>query len=91
MLTNSGIPNEMVDRIFRALFVYSVGFYELIKKCLEHTGNKFSIITSIWKVFSILLEYCCKTDYRMLIAEISREHKNDLERLEQEFQVKFSE
>lgn len=33
-LTNAGIPNEMVDRIFRALFVYSVGFYELIKKCL---------------------------------------------------------
>jgi hypothetical protein len=34
VLTNAGIPNEMVDRIFRALFVYSVGFYELIKKCL---------------------------------------------------------
>jgi hypothetical protein len=33
-LTNAGIPNELVDRIFRALFVYSVGFYELIKKCL---------------------------------------------------------
>jgi len=36
-LCKSGIPNEMVDRIYRALFVYSVGFYELIKKCLEHT------------------------------------------------------
>lgn len=33
-LTNAGIPNELVDRIFRALFVYSVGFYELVKKCL---------------------------------------------------------
>lgn len=36
-LTNEGIPNETVDRLFRALFVYSVGFYELIKKCMAHT------------------------------------------------------
>ena len=62
-LTNMGIPNQMVDRVYRALFVYSVGFYELIKKCLCHTQNKYSVITDIWKVFSILLEYCCKTDY----------------------------
>ena len=34
----AGIPNELTDRVYRALFVYSVGFYELIKKCLQHTG-----------------------------------------------------
>ena len=56
-LTNSGIPNDLVDRVFRALFVYSVGFYELIKKCLQHCDKRYSIITNIWKVFSILLEY----------------------------------
>ena len=37
-LTQAGIPSETVDRIYRAMFVYSVGFYELIKKCLEHTN-----------------------------------------------------
>lgn len=66
---------ELADRIYRALFVYSVGFYELIKKCLAHTGKKYTIITAIWKVFSILLEYCCRTDYRMLIQEISKEYE----------------
>jgi hypothetical protein len=57
-LTNAGIPTEVVDRIFRALFVYSIGFYELMNKCLAHTKNKYCTITSIWKVYSILLEYC---------------------------------
>ena len=90
-LTNSGIPNEMVDRIFRALFVYSVGFYELIKKCLEHTEKRYTIITSLWKVYSILLEYCCRSDYRMLISEISKEHKEELEKLEGDFNQKFME
>lgn len=90
-LQNSGIPNEMVDRIYRALFVYSVGFYELIKKCLEHTEKKYTIITAIWRVFSILLEYCCRTDYRMLISEIEQEHEKKISALQKTYQQKFQE
>lgn len=62
-----GISNELTNRVYRALFVYSVGFYELISKCLKHCDKKVTIITNIWKVFAILLEYCCRTDYCMLI------------------------
>jgi hypothetical protein len=36
-LTNAGVPNQTVDRVFRCLFVYSVGFYELIKKLISHS------------------------------------------------------
>ena len=79
----------MVDRIYRALFVYSVGFYELIKKCLQHTQKKYTIITNIWKVFAILLEYCCRTDYRMLISEISKEHKNEMEAEVAKYEKRF--
>jgi ABC-type phosphate/phosphonate transport system ATPase subunit len=66
----AGLDEPTIDRVYRALFVYSVGFYELIDKCLEHTNKKYTIIVSIWKVFSILLEYCCRTDYRMMISKI---------------------
>ena len=31
-LTNAGVPTQVIDRIFRALFVYSIGFYELMDK-----------------------------------------------------------
>lgn len=91
VLVDAGLPNETVDRIYRALFVYSVGFYELIKKCLEHTEKKYTIITALWKVYSILLEYCCRTDYRMLISEISKEHKREIEELELRYQSRFTE
>lgn len=87
----NGIPSDLVDRIYRALFVYSVGFYELVGRCLEHTEKKYTIITNIWKVYSILLEYCCRTDYRMLISEISKEHKSELDKLDREYQIKFQE
>lgn len=42
-------------------------------------------------MFAILLEYCCRTDYRMLISEISKEHKTELDKLEKEYQTKFME
>jgi hypothetical protein len=45
-----------------------------IDKVLSFTEKKYAIVINIWKVFSILLEYCCRTDYRMLISEISKEN-----------------
>jgi hypothetical protein len=90
-LKAAGIPEETVDRIYRALFVYSVGFYELIKKCLEHTKKKFTVITAIWKVFSILLEYCCHTDYNMLISNIQNEFEKKMGDLKNEYNNKFNE
>lgn len=57
---------------------------------MAHTEKKYTVITSIWKVFAILLEYCCRTDYTLLIQAISKEHKDELERLEKEYQKKFN-
>ena len=86
-LTNSGIPNDTVDRVYRSLFVYSVGFYELIKQLVAHCQKKYSIITSIWIVFSVLLEYCCQSDYRMLISEITNQHEEEIEIMQKDFQA----
>jgi hypothetical protein len=67
-LLANGIPNEYIDRLYRSLFVYSVGFFELIKKMISHSERKHSFISRIWKVYGVLLEYCCQTDYKMMIA-----------------------
>jgi len=84
-LRKANVDDADVNRIYRALFVYSVGFYELIKKVLSHTEKKYTVITSIWKVFAILLEYCCRTDYRLLIQAISKEHKEELDHLDKAY------
>jgi len=57
----------------------------MLQKCLHHSQNKFMVLSAIWKVFSILLEYCCKSNYQMLISKLSKEHKEELEKLEKEF------
>jgi len=43
--------------------VYSIGFYEMLQKALHHAENRYTLLSSIWKVFAILLEYCCKSNY----------------------------
>lgn len=57
----------------------------MLQKSLHHAENKYSLLSALWKVFAILLEYCCKSNYQMLISKISKEHKEELEKLEQQF------
>ena len=38
-----------------------------------------------------MLEYCQRTDYRMLISEISKEHKKEIENLDRDYQKKAEE
>lgn len=85
-LTNAGIPTEVVDRVYRALFVYSIGFFELMNKWLAHTKGKYKTITSVWKVYSVLLEYCWAGDYRMLISELSSQHMEEMHELENKYE-----
>ena len=86
-LNNWGIPDEYIDRIYRCLFVYSVGFYEMVSKVIEHSGQKYQIITRLWKVFAVLLEYCCQNDYQMIITKISTEHDEVIEKLKAGFET----
>ena len=36
-LTNAGLPNEEVNHLYRGMYVYSVGFFNLVKEILNRT------------------------------------------------------
>ena len=55
------------ERIYRSLFVYSLGFYEVLHKIFKHCEYKNSILSNIWKVYALLLEFCCKSNYQTMI------------------------
>ena len=40
MLLQGQISHQTCDRIYRALFVYSLGFYEMLNKVLSHSEQK---------------------------------------------------
>lgn len=84
-LAQAGVSNQDVNRIYKALFVYSLGFYQLINKTMDHIDGKYSYIAGVWKVFSILLEYCCKVDYTMMITAVQEEKRVALEQCEAQY------
>ena len=90
-LMNAGLSAEDVDRIYRALFVYSVGFFEHLKKVSANTKHNYQLLTALWKVFAVLLEYCCKTDYRLLICEVTAKHERETRELVQSYKEKIRE
>ena len=82
-----GVSDIMIDRLYRALFVYSVGFYELITKITKFNNKEQSeskrskIISSVWTVYSILLEFWWKSDYRLLISQLATEYEKQKQTL----------
>lgn len=75
----------MVDRIYRSLFVYSMGFFELIKKCLSHSTESYQVIKALWKAYMVLTEFCCQTDYKTILSEIVDNHKKEMEIKESDY------
>lgn len=90
-LSKAGMSSTQIDRVYRSLFVYSVGFYEMLREAIGTAKNRPAIISNFWKVFSILLEYCCKHDYRMQIAEITQRHTEEKDELEKEIRERQTE
>lgn len=75
-----GVTDEHVDRLYRALFIYSIGFYELLTKVTSNIKKKdlskhCEVMGSIWTVYSILLEFCCKNDYKLLISQLATDYE----------------
>jgi hypothetical protein len=66
-LLQNSISFKDAERIYRALFVYSVGFYEMLNKLFSHCEYKDTMLTKIWKVYAVLLEYCCKSNYQTMV------------------------
>lgn len=88
-LVDKNVRPEMVDRIYQGLFVYSIGFYEMMNNTLNNAKTKYSILANIWKVFQILLEYCCKSNYQMLVAKIGTEHQEEINRIRDDFNAQL--
>ena len=63
-----------------------MGFYEMLQKSLSDSPNKNSFQSGIWKVFMILLEYCCKTNYQMLVSKLQEQHQSEIQEHEKEME-----
>ncbi|CAD8131899.1 unnamed protein product [Paramecium octaurelia] len=76
-LKNAGIKDDDVNRLYRSMFVYTVGFYEMIGDIIKNN----ELTAMIWQVFGILLEHVAKGDFQFTINEIYKESQQKIEEL----------
>ena len=96
MLNNTGIPNREITRLYQAFFVHTVGLYSFINeitdmcdhnKLQEMMGvNKSSLVTSMWRVFQVLLEYTHRSDYLLMITQVQKNHQEEIEKIKDQYE-----
>jgi hypothetical protein len=64
-LRSKGLKPDNVNRIYKALFVYSIGFNNFLQEFCDQNIN---LRKTIWKVFAILLEYCAEGTFEVMVA-----------------------
>lgn len=82
-MSNSGISNDLIDTLYRGFFAHSTGFFNKIREVIESYSDltvntsatsvhktKSSIISAIWRVYQILIEFAFKNNYNMQILEL---------------------
>ena len=91
-LLKAGVSSETCDQIYRSLFVHSVGFFDQLKKQLAKCDptKVLSLQMSLWKVYAILLEYACRTDYKLLITAQTEKQLAETAELQSKYETQQS-
>ena len=87
-MSAKGIPKTTIDRIYRAMYVYSAGFHEVLREIANFSANE-SIVTSMWMAFSHLIEECEEDQYNTGIQAIARENRKIVHKMKAAFEEKM--
>ena len=63
------MDNSAIDRIYRGLFVYTLGFHNIMKKSLNVKARKMGVALNIWKVFTLLLEHSNESEQKLTLGQ----------------------
>lgn len=81
------MSEELQDRIYRSLYVHSLGFYSLVEDLTKHLDDSRSFLRiNVWKVFQILLEFACKSDYKLITQTMEETNVKELNALHEKME-----
>jgi chromosome segregation ATPase len=76
-LMQVGLSHDTIERVYRALYVYSQGFHEMLdevrKSCTKSQGP--SVVSKLWETFNALLEQCEDDGYSTAMASMEKGYK----------------
>ncbi|KAG6973218.1 hypothetical protein JG687_00001024 [Phytophthora cactorum] len=83
-----GMPKDLVDRLYRALYVYTNGFHNIINEIAAHCPPRFEkhVSSNAWLTFLLLLEQCENGKYEMAMLKFKQAAENTQNQLQDDFQ-----
>ncbi|KAG2435063.1 hypothetical protein HYH02_012060 [Chlamydomonas schloesseri] len=63
-LLGAGLSNEGIDRLYRCMYVYTVGFFDVMQDILSHNDFKTEILSNVWKGFLTIAESALQVSFR---------------------------
>jgi hypothetical protein len=83
-----GLQPAIVDRVYRSLFVYSVGFHNIIAEIHDHAHTSSEeaqeavekLTSSLWLLFMHLLEHTDEAHHSLMLSRIQKLYHGKLKR-----------
>ncbi|KAK9820233.1 hypothetical protein WJX72_007746 [[Myrmecia] bisecta] len=69
-LAGGGLSSEEVDRLYRSMYVYTVGFQDLLKDLLTHCDNRAAVLHNVWRAFMCISETALKVNFKSEFLEL---------------------
>lgn len=82
-----GMPKDLVDRLYRALYVYTNGFHNIISEIASHCPPPVEkhISSNVWLTFLLLLEQCEDGKYEMAMLKFKQATQEWRRKKQEEF------
>jgi hypothetical protein len=50
-LAGMGLVGEQIDRLYRSLYVYTVGFHDSLRSMFKHCKNPARLVENVWRSY----------------------------------------
>ena len=84
-LTKRGMAREVIDRVYRALYVHSIGFHEALREMSANVADP-DVVARIWRAFSHLIEECEGDQFQTGMQDMARENRRIVDDIKTTFE-----
>jgi hypothetical protein len=68
-LQKAGMGEKEVDRVYRALYVYSVGFHEMVQECVGSTPERARAVANVLQTFNFVSDVIQRTSFTNTLVD----------------------
>ncbi|GBG92054.1 hypothetical protein CBR_g54309 [Chara braunii] len=77
-LLKKGLTLRQIERMYRLLFVYSVGQHDMIRELVGAFPQRSKLVSNFWRAYASLCERSLKIQFKSEVAELLEERENAL-------------